>query len=33
MKLSGFHIAILLVLIAMAIVLGGLAYALYQWAR
>ena len=33
MKLSGFQIGILLALIAIAIVLGGLAFALYQWAR
>ena len=33
MKLSGFQIGILLALIAIAMVLGGLAFALYQWAR
>ena len=33
MKLSGFQIGVFLVLIAMAIVLCGLTFALYQWAH
>ena len=33
MKLSSFRIGIILVLSAIAIVLGGLAFALYQWAH